>query len=162
MTETPIADQIEREPDGYVFPTYPATAIPVEGIPLRGRFLRLEQGPENEYGRPWIAVFTGVDGLYRPAVNAAELPIENGAEYGLWLIHSVLREQLRAARPAPGEMFAVLYKGQHLVRSTANLPAAKQRHYHAYQVDMPERSAPQADASWDSVEQATGDDIAPY
>lgn len=152
MTETPIADQIERDTDGYVFRTYPATAIPVEGVPLRGRFLRLEQGLENEYGRPWIAVFTGVDGLYRPAVNAGELPVENGAEYGLWLIHSVLRDQLRAARPASGEMFAVLYKGSKPTK------ADPRRSYHAYQVDMPERSAPQADASWDSVEVTATED----
>lgn len=153
MTETPIADQLlfdeSAQPDGYVFPTFPATAIPVEGVPLRGRFVRLDQGPEGEYGTPWIVVFDAVDGLYKPAVNAGDLPLEPGQRYGLWLIHSVLREQMRAARPAPGEMFAVLYKGQKIVRGTEN--ATKPRQYYAYQVDMPERSAPATATSWDAV-----------
>lgn len=152
MTSTPVSANVESirdEADTYTFPTYPASAIPVEGVPMRGRFVRLDQGPENEYGTPWIAVFDAVDGLYRPAVNAEPLPLEPGQRYGLWLIHSVLREQMRTARPAPGEMFAVLYKGQKIVRGTAG--TRNERKYYAYQVDMPERSAPAADASWDSV-----------
>jgi hypothetical protein len=160
MTETPIADAIEYDADDYADRragqfnrTYPTTWRPAVGSEFVGTFIRLDQGPENEYGTPWIVVFTGHEG----GQNTAGEEMENGEEYGFWLIHSTALSQFKDARPEPGERFACLYQGTRKSKSSG-------REYHAYSVICPDRPGLIAGGpvSWDTIEAPERVENAPF
>lgn len=74
---------------------FPESWVPeTVGDKLVGRFVRIDEGP-SDYGPVPIYVFD-VD----------------GKEYGAWAFHAVLRSQMEAAKPKPGDLIGISYKGE--------------------------------------------------
>lgn len=174
MTETPIADAVEQDYDavdyndrraGQFNRTYPTTWRPAVGSEFVGTFIRLDQGPENEYGTPWIVVFQGsVSAVMTPGVNTADEPMEDGVEYGFWLIHSTALSQFKDAQPEPGERFACLYRGLRKSKTRRDRQGNPVE-YHAYSVICPDRQVPgvTAEISWDTLDTGpAADESAPF
>lgn len=161
MSDTPIADAVENPTEGYKIPEYPQSAIMIEGETFVGRFVRLDRSPIGyDFGQgetfPHIAVFEGVSGVIRHHRDGPGQVVQPGREYGIWLIHSVLRNALKSSRPAVGELTAIAYSGERVVRGED--PAnPRARRYHAYRVAMPDREQAAGKQGWDAVEADAGE-----
>jgi hypothetical protein len=109
---------------------FPESWIPsAEESMIVGEFVRLEQGPTVR-GPAWIVV----------------LKTEDGRERSVWLLHTVLRNELARQRPEPGELVLVKYEGKK--ESSAGQP------YEAYRVLVDrDRAAP----DWDAVDRTSRD-----
>jgi hypothetical protein len=99
------------------------------GDAIVGEVVRLEQGMTVR-GPAWIVV----------------LKTEDGRERSVWLLHTVLRNELARQRPEPGELVLIKYEGKK--ESTAG------QAYEAYRV-LVDRD--QAVPDWDAVAGATRD-----
>jgi hypothetical protein len=111
-----LAAQADQElPESWI----PSTEEPT----IVGTFIRLEQGPTVR-SLAWIAV----------------LKTEDGRERSVWLLHTVLRNELARQRPEPGELVLIKYEGKK--ESSAGQP------YESYRVLVDrEQSVP----DWDAV-----------
>lgn len=102
----------------------PESWIPTEEDALLiGEFVRLEQG-QTVRGPAWIMI----------------LRTEDGCERSVWLLHTVLRNELARQRPRRGEVVLIRYDGRKA--NSAGQP------YEAYQV-LVDRQQPVP--SWDAV-----------
>jgi len=77
-----------------------------------------------------------------------EIRTDEGVLYAVWLFHTVLRQQFRAARPQPGERVAVRYDGQR--QSGGGRP------YHAYRVRAEHQLS--ESVGWDSLDAGGAED----
>ena len=83
-----LAAQADQElPESWI----PSTEEPT----IVGTFIRLEQGPTVR-GLAWIVV----------------LKTEDGRERSVWLLHTVLRNELARQRPQAGELVLIKYEGK--------------------------------------------------
>ena len=154
MSDDILTDYADRRA-GQFNRTYPTTWRPAEGSEFVGTFIRLDQGPENEYGTPWIVVFQGsVSGVMTPGLNTDGESMVDGHEYGFWLIHSTALSQFRDAHPEPGERFACLYEGTRTGKSSG-------REYHSYKVICPDRAVAGVQATWDTIDPGPVEDNDP-
>ena len=75
---------------------FPESWVPDKpGETISGTFLRLERG-RTDYGPAQIAVIRTAD----------------GSERGVWLLHAVLKAEMKRLRPEPGERVAIRYEGR--------------------------------------------------
>jgi hypothetical protein len=139
---TITADSPTDDPQRYEIREFAQSVYTIEGQNIAGRYLRLEQGPENAYGVPTILVFEGVSGVFKDRDGRTH-DIVPGREYALWLIHGVLRNEFGKARPAERELFVVRYDGRRVRKDFVGDVAKAQDKdkYHVYRVIMPEREA---------------------
>lgn len=165
MSDDILTDYADRRA-GQFNRTYPTTWRPQIGSEFVGVFVRLDQGPENEYGTPWIVVFTGTAGsgsIAPPGLNTDGESMVDGEEYGFWLIHGVALDQFKAARPEVGERFACLYEGKKASKTRRDKDGPVQ--YHAYRVVCPDRdTGPTFQADWDTIDAGPvpGEERAPF
>jgi hypothetical protein len=111
---------------------FPEAWIPErEGDEFVGVFRRLDRG-HTSYGPCAIAVFAE-DGT--------------GADRAVWLIHTVLRNELRRVRPEPGELVCIRYLGKR--QPVGGGPA-----YDSYRVVVDREGG---GLSWDDLEEAGPD-----
>lgn len=145
---------VNATPDVHVeFPEFAPTAIPVLDAPIVGRFTRLMRGPENKFGTPFIIEFVAESGSARQYVDGDIKSLEKGTTYTLWLVHEVLLNHFKEARPAVGERFAIKYKGKVLTKDAARAgeQPTNDNTYHGYAFVMPDREVIAAELSWDEV-----------
>jgi hypothetical protein len=117
-----LIDQVEQDP--------PKAWIPTDEEPLLvGTFVRLDRGT-TAYGPTFIAV----------------LRSEDDVEHAVWLIHAVLRNELKRLRPQPGELVAIRYLGKR--RSANGHP------YASYRVAVDRESSP---IDWAALQDNEGD-----
>lgn len=113
---------------------FPEAWIPEgEGDELIGYFQRIDYG-NTSYGRCPIAVFADPT---------------TGTERAVWLLHTVLRNELIRVRPAAGELVAIRYLGR-------REPTGGGQAYESYRVVV---DRPASAVSWDDL--ATDDVPAP-
>jgi hypothetical protein len=110
---------------------FPESWIPSpDGDTLVGEFVRIEQGATVR-GPAWVAVFR----------------TEDKVERSVWLLHTVLRNELVRQRPRPGELVVIRYEGTKLTRAG--------QLYHAYRVLVDREELP---PDWDAVAGAATED----
>jgi hypothetical protein len=130
-----LAELAERRPPESWIPT-------AEGDSIVGEFVRLDEGP-----------------TVRGQAHIMVIKTEDGLERSVWLLHTVLRNELARQRPQPGELVLIKYVGKK--ENTAG------QHYGAYRVVVDrEQRVP----DWDAVtgteaadpEEAPHEDGAPF
>lgn len=94
--------------------TFPESVILGDGESVAGEFVRLESAPTRDYGFQPVVVFT----------DAAD-----GAEKCIWLLHTALKSQFKAAAPNPGDKFVVVKLGKRLAKKSG-------REYDNYRVEV--------------------------
>ena len=104
--------------------------LPVDGPKVVGEYLRLEVGVPTNFGDRAVAV----------------IRLKDGSERSIWLHWLTLRNQFRRAKPKPGEVVKVAYKGEKI--------SAKGSDYRDFKVKV---ARDQAEVDWDDIAQA-GDD----
>ena len=119
------AEAVERE--------FPPAWRPEPGGTLIGALIRLDTA-STEYGRHPIVV----------------LKTREGTEMAVWLLHHVLLEQFRRARPAVGEVIGIKYVGQRKSEDG-------DRTYHDYRTTVAGRDG--GELEWDALE--SGPALAP-
>ena len=103
---------------------FPDAWIPSEQEPeLSGIFERLSSGT-TAYGKAWIAVFR----------------MKDGTERAVWLLHTVLRNELARVKPAPGELVLIRWEGKKQSGSGSS--------YDSYRVVV---DRPETEASWNEI-----------
>jgi hypothetical protein len=109
---------------------YPVPWIPNENgdtEEIIGTFVRLERAPTRSYGMQWVMIL-------------AEL--ETRAERSVWLLHTVLRNELSKLKPVTGETVGVRWLGK-------KTPAGGGQDYDDYRVVVDRE--PGTAANWDAV-----------
>jgi len=103
---------------------------PVDGPKVVGEHLRLAVGVPAQFSDCSVVV----------------IRLKDGSERSVWLLWDALRNQFKRAKPKPGELVKVTYKGEKI--------SAAGRDYHDFRVKV---NRDQAEADWDGIAQA-GDD----
>lgn len=147
---TPAVEEIE-------FHGFAPAAIPPAGGMFVGRYLRLERSTmgftfDLDRGEifPWIVVFEGVSGQSADR-DGVVTDIVPGQEYALWLIHTVILNSFKEAKPETDsrELFAVRNDGLKVKRGMKETD--RNATYYAYSVAWPDRDRVVNAASWDDV-----------
>lgn len=108
---------------------YPEAWLPEkEGDSIAGVFSRLERA-QTAFGPAIVAVL-----------------IVDGVERSLWLLQETFKSQFGKARPAEGELVAVLYKGK---RPAKNPTPGKAAEYHDFRVVVDRGES--GGVSWDEL-----------
>lgn len=151
-SDTPTLDHLNADMEdrnrgaGHYLKSYPTTLRPTQGVEYVATFARLDRGPENEYGTPFIAIFTDLAG--------DDAPESETGEWGLWLIHTTALSGLKELRPAAGERVAFRYDGKRDSKTRKDRNGEPVS-YHAYTFGCPDRPVEQkAAATWDSIDTA--------
>ncbi len=105
------------------------------GDTLLGTFVRLDRGTTRTGDTYPVAIVRDQDGTLRR----------------LWVFHAALRQQLRDARPAPGDRLGVRYLGER--------ESGEGRRYHAWRVVTDRQDG----AAWDQLDAGDdGEEWAPF
>lgn len=113
---------------------YPVPWIPNENgdeDEIIGTFVRLEQAPTRSYGMQWVMILAEA---------------ETGVERSVWLLHTVLRNELSKLKPVTGEVVAIKHLGK-------KEPQGGGQEYDDYRVVVDRVAGTQA--NWDAVGGAT-------
>lgn len=70
--------------------------------PLFGKMVRMEQGQTANWGPQWILILEQTDSEGN----------SKGNEVGVWLFHTVLKNELKRLRPKPGDLLAIRQDGK--------------------------------------------------
>lgn len=110
----------EKLEQGFAPPWRPDddTAEGVHDNPLFGSFLRMESATTS-FGPCWVMVLD----------QHAEGAPASGEEVAVWLLHTVLQNELARAKPKPGEELAIKYLGK-------QKPAGGGNPFHSYRVKV--------------------------
>lgn len=140
-----------------VFPIAGGTGADV----IIGEFVAVTQGPENEYGTPFVVEFSAIAG--RSLVGALTdetFDLVPGEHYSLWLMSQTLLESFLEARPIVGESFAVKHFGRTLKKGAD--PTKDKSHYNLVKAVFPEREKVEKVLTWDDVPAPAKKSDAPF
>jgi hypothetical protein len=147
-----------------LFPEYPPTIIAAPNCPLVGTFQALRKTQVEIDGRlqdTFVAEINTISGQEINRDTGEVTQITPGEARSWWVFGTVVREELKEARPVKGERMVILDRGMKLKRDAVkrgvtleNLTPAelKENAYHDTHVAFPDRPQPVAEeASFDEL-----------